>query len=72
MVTKVLMKYGGLRMSELPEMVKIKKIIQENPFVKTFFLDKKIEAKPGQFVMLWIPRLDEKPFSISTLVKKLE
>jgi len=22
-------------------------------------------AKPGQFVMLWIPRLDEKPFSVS-------
>ncbi len=52
-------------MSELPEVVKIEKIVQENPYVKTFFFDKKIEAKPGQFVMIWIPGLDEKPFSLS-------
>lgn len=52
-------------MSELPTMVKIKKIFQENPYVKTFFLDKKIQSKPGQFVMVWIPGLDEKPFSLS-------
>ena len=50
---------------ELPEMVKITKIVNENPYVRTFFMDKKIDAKPGQFVMAWIPGLDEKPFSLS-------
>jgi dihydroorotate dehydrogenase electron transfer subunit len=52
-------------MAELPEMVKIIKIVNENPYVKTFFLDKKIDAKPGQFVMAWLPGIDEKPFSLS-------
>lgn len=46
-------------------MIPIKKIIRENPFVKTFWFDHKLDSKPGQFVMLWIPGLDEKPFSIS-------
>ncbi|MCK5023041.1 MAG: dihydroorotate dehydrogenase electron transfer subunit [Candidatus Aenigmarchaeota archaeon] len=57
-------------MSKLPEMVKITKITQENPYVKTFFLDTEIEAKPGQFVMLWLPEIDEKPFSISYIGKE--
>lgn len=52
-------------MSELPEAVRIRRIVNENPYVKTFFLDKKIEAEPGQFVMAWIPGTDEKPFSLS-------
>ena len=57
-------------MSELPEAVKITKIVQENPYVKTFFFDKNIQAKPGQFVMVWIPGLDEKPFSLSYVGKE--
>ncbi len=52
-------------MVELPEFVRIEKIVQENPYVKTFFLNRKTGAKPGQFVMVWIPGLDEKPFSLS-------
>jgi len=45
-------------------MLKIKKIEQENPFVKTFYFDYPLKSKPGQFVMLWIPDVDQKPFSI--------
>ncbi|MEE9323693.1 MAG: dihydroorotate dehydrogenase electron transfer subunit [Candidatus Aenigmarchaeota archaeon] len=52
-------------MSELPEIARIEKIVQENPYVKTFFFDREIDPKPGQFVMVWIPGLDEKPFSMS-------
>jgi dihydroorotate dehydrogenase electron transfer subunit len=52
-------------MGDIPEMTRVKKIVHENPFVKTFFLDKKIDAKPGQFVMMWLPGTDEKPFSLS-------
>ena len=32
---------------------------------KTFVLDKKLDAKPGNFVMLWLPGIGEKPISIS-------
>lgn len=55
---------------ELPEMARITRIVDENPYVKTFFLDKRIDAKPGQFVMAWIPGVDEKPFSLSRIGKE--
>lgn len=48
---------------------KIKEIVQETVNHKTFFLDRAIEAKPGQFVMVWLPRVDEKPFTLSCLEK---
>lgn len=50
---------------EIPEIVRIKKIISENPNTKTFFIDKKINCKPGQFFMVWLPGVDEKPFVLS-------
>jgi dihydroorotate dehydrogenase electron transfer subunit len=39
--------------------------IQENQKTITVVLDQSLEAKPGQFCMLWLPGLDEKPFSIA-------
>jgi dihydroorotate dehydrogenase electron transfer subunit len=50
---------------EIPEVLKIKSVVNESKDVKTFFFDKKIKAEPGQFLMAWIPRLDEKPFAVS-------
>jgi len=50
---------------EKPRAVKITKIVDENPLVKTFFLDTEIDARPGQFLMVWLPGVDEKPVSIS-------
>ena len=38
--------------------------VNENANVKTFFLDKKINCKPGQFFMVWLPGVDEIPMSI--------
>jgi dihydroorotate dehydrogenase electron transfer subunit len=32
--------------------------------VKSFTLDGQLSARPGQFVMVWLPGLDEKPFSL--------
>jgi dihydroorotate dehydrogenase electron transfer subunit len=49
----------------LPKTVRISEIYQETRTVKTFALDDKIDAQPGQFVMLWLPGLDEKPISIA-------
>lgn len=46
--------------------LKITKIITENPQVKTFYFSHKLESRPGQFVMLWLPGIDQKPFSISS------
>jgi dihydroorotate dehydrogenase electron transfer subunit len=48
------------------EHYKITDIVDEANSVKTFVLDKKILAKPGQFVMLWLPGISEKPFSLSS------
>ena len=39
--------------------------IAENPKTVSFELDAKMAAAPGQFAMLWLPGMDEKPFSIS-------
>jgi dihydroorotate dehydrogenase electron transfer subunit len=50
---------------EIPEVLEIKSIVKENHKTKTFFFYKKIEAEPGQFMMVWIPRMDEKPFAVS-------
>lgn len=54
-------------MLDYPIGVEIKEIINENANVKTFVLDAQLEARPGQFVMVWVPRIDEKPFSLSRI-----
>ncbi|MFH1545667.1 MAG: dihydroorotate dehydrogenase electron transfer subunit [archaeon] len=48
----------------------IKEIIEEGEGIKTFLFKRKLKAKPGQFLMLWLPEFGEKPFSISFLEKK--
>jgi dihydroorotate dehydrogenase electron transfer subunit len=48
--------------------VKIERVVKENSLVKTFFFNDKLcaKGKPGQFVMVWLPGLDEIPMSISS------
>ena len=50
-------------------------IVNEANNVKTFLFNKTIDANPGQFVMVWLPGISEKPFSLSynngLTVKKL-
>ncbi|MCP4247064.1 MAG: hypothetical protein GY778_08435, partial [bacterium] len=50
---------------QLPRAYRILEVRVENPTVRTFILDGEMEAHPGQFVMAWLPGLDEKPFSLS-------
>jgi len=50
---------------DIPKAIPIKKIIQETPHVKTFVFEHTLNSLPGQFVNLWIPRVDEKPMSIA-------
>jgi len=52
-------------LTEMPVVLKIKKIKEETPVIKTFYFDYSLNSRPGQFVMLWLPGVDEKPISIS-------
>lgn len=54
-------------MNENPTItMKISRAVQENPYVKTLYFNYPIKAKPGQFVMLWLPGVGERPMSISS------
>ncbi|HEC88683.1 MAG TPA: dihydroorotate dehydrogenase electron transfer subunit, partial [Thermoplasmata archaeon] len=44
---------------------KITNIVEETSHHKTFFFDITMDARPGQFVMIWIPGVDEVPMSLS-------
>lgn len=47
--------------------VKIENVKQETPKVRSFTFKDKLcsKAKPGQFIMVWIPDVDEVPMSLS-------
>src|SRR5512136_627989 len=49
----------------LPRPARVTGIIVENERTRTLVLDLYLEAEPGQFVMVWLPGRDEKPFSIA-------
>jgi dihydroorotate dehydrogenase electron transfer subunit len=50
----------------LPEIVHITDIWDETRTIRTFVLDAELlDADPGQFVMLWLPGIDEKPFAVA-------
>jgi dihydroorotate dehydrogenase electron transfer subunit len=50
-----------------PEMCRVLEVREEGEDVKTIRLEKTLDAEPGQFVMLWLPGVEEKPFSLSRL-----
>lgn len=49
---------------DLPTAFRIRDIRDESSAVRTFTLDGAIRAEPGQFVMVWLPGVNEKPFSL--------
>lgn len=52
---------------QIPKVLKIKRVIDDTPTVKTFIFDWKVrDEMPGQFMMLWNFQ-DEKPMSISMI-----
>ncbi|MEM1562578.1 MAG: dihydroorotate dehydrogenase electron transfer subunit [Candidatus Bathyarchaeia archaeon] len=55
--------------NNLMRVVKILDVKSENPYVKTIFFKDEIclTAEPGQFIMVWIPGVDEIPLSISSV-----
>jgi dihydroorotate dehydrogenase electron transfer subunit len=50
--------------TSLPRVAHILDLKDESPQVRTLVLDLNLEAEPGQFVMVWLPGVDEKPFSL--------
>lgn len=50
--------------TSLPQVTRIVEVRDESPTVRTLVLDLAMEAEPGQFVMVWLPDVDEKPFSL--------
>lgn len=48
-----------------PQAFTIKDFWDEAQNIRTFAFEGTLNAKPGQFCMLWIPGFDEKPFSIA-------
>ena len=48
----------------LPRAYRIIEIQRENATTRTFAFDARWRAQPGQFLMAWLPRFDEKPFSL--------
>jgi dihydroorotate dehydrogenase electron transfer subunit len=50
----------------LPQVVHIREIQDDTRNIRTFVLDAEVpDAEPGQFIMLWLPGLDEKPLAIA-------
>lgn len=46
-------------------MLRVKEKKQENSEAATLFFEHELPFTPGQFIMLWIPGVDEKPYTIS-------
>jgi dihydroorotate dehydrogenase electron transfer subunit len=55
-----------------PQMVEILDIKTLSPSYKTFTLDWDIDARAGQFCMLWLPSINEKPMSLSNVKGKAQ
>ncbi|MDP7168986.1 MAG: dihydroorotate dehydrogenase electron transfer subunit [Nitrospinota bacterium] len=47
------------------EIVRVIRNLAESPWTNTLFFDREIACEPGQFMMVWLPRLGEKPFTLS-------
>ena len=48
----------------LPRPARIAHVQDENTKTRTLVFDLRLEAGPGQFIMGWLPGVDEKPFSL--------
>jgi len=54
-------------MNSPANIVKVLEVREENLSTKTLVLDKELDSRPGQFLMVWLPGVGEKPFSLSRL-----
>ena len=59
-----------LKKTDIPKIMEISDVVVEGKNQKSFFFKHSIDCKPGQFIMVWIPGLDEKPMAVSYWKKK--
>ncbi len=52
-------------MNLFPSSVRITKVNKETPLVTSLVFEYPERAAPGQFVMVWVPGVDEKPMSVA-------
>lgn len=52
-------------MNDLPKIVKVRRRIDHNDDNVSLILDYRLDFLPGQFLMIWLPGVNEKPFSIA-------
>ncbi len=57
--------YPSLKNEAIPISYEVTNVISESATVKTIFFKGPFNALPGQFVMLWLPGVDQKPFTLS-------
>lgn len=51
----------------MPHVYHVSRVNEEGKGMRSIFLKGKLNCKPGQFVMVWLPGVDEKPMAISWL-----
>ena len=51
--------------TDIPQLMEISHVVEEGKNQKSFFFKQSINCKPGQFMMVWIPNIDEKPMAVS-------
>ena len=51
--------------TEAPKVLEVSEVVKEGLGQTSFFFKHNIEARPGQFIMVWLPNVDEKPMAIS-------
>jgi dihydroorotate dehydrogenase electron transfer subunit len=63
----LLLRSWGVPMAEgLSQTVTIVRVKIETPLIRTFIFDKTFTFQPGQFVMVWVPGVDEIPMALSS------
>ena len=55
--------------TDIPTILEISDVVHETKEQKSFFFRHSLQCKHGQFIMVWIPGLDEKPMAVSYLSK---
>ncbi len=53
-------------MNEASTVVRIERVIRETPSIRTFRFSAEYNFQPGQFVMVWVPGVDEIPMALSS------
>ncbi|MEK6984327.1 MAG: dihydroorotate dehydrogenase electron transfer subunit [Nanoarchaeota archaeon] len=51
--------------TDIPKIIEISGVAQEAKGIKSLFFEHSLLCKPGQFIMVWLPGVDEKPMAIS-------